>query len=137
MTTTAGKRTGRPSKGARRKMSVPVGSTLSPLVKTQALAEGVDENELLVDLVTQHWPSWSTRGPLPEAAAVILSTRRGGYVNLRVPEATAVEIFAEAEAGDGHATDIVAELIARYLPERIERLGSPTKPKQERFAFSA
>lgn len=135
MTPTRGKKTGRPSKGARRKMVPPVGSILQPMVKAQALAEGLDEGELLVDLVMEHWPNWSTRGPLPDAAAHLLATRRGGHVNLRLPEDTAKEIFAEA--GDGAATDIVAELIARHLPERVARFRSPTAPQQEELALSS
>ncbi len=135
MTPTRGKKTGRPSKGARRKMVLPVGSILQPMVKAQARAEGIEENELLVNLVMEHWPNWSTRGALPEAAAHLLATRRGGHVNLRVPEDTAREIFLEA--GDGAATNIVAELIARHLPERVERFRSPNAPQQEELALSS
>lgn len=135
MTPTRGKKTGRPSKGARRKMVLPVGSILQPMVKAQARAEGIEENELLVNLVMEHWPNWSRRGALPEAAAHLLATRRGGHVNLRVPEDTAREIFLEA--GDGAATNIVAELIARHLPERVERFRSPNAPQQEELALSS
>lgn len=126
---------GRPSKGPRRKMIVPVGPALKTLVESQAAAEGKYIDNMLVELVTEHWPTWPTRGPVPEDAARLLLARRGDRVGLRIPLALSDEIFAEA--GDNSAASIVAELIARHLPERIERFRSPTAPQQEELALSS
>lgn len=129
------KKTGRPSKGPRRFMSVPVGAALRHLINEQAAAEGKYVDALLNEIVAEYWPTWPTRGEIPADSARLLLQRRGGNVGLRIPLDRSDEIFAVA--GDKPATDIVAELIARHLPERIERFRSPTAPQQEELALSS
>ena len=129
------KKTGRPSKGPRRFMSVPVGARLRHLINEQAATEGKYVDALLNEIVAEYWPTWPTRGEMPAESARLLLQRRGGNVGLRIPLDRSDEIFAVA--GDKPATDIVAELIARHLPERIERFRSPTAPQQEELALSS
>lgn len=129
------KKTGRPSKGPRRFMSVPVGAALRHLINEQAAAEGKYVDALLNEIVAEYWPTWPTRGEMPADSARLLLQRRGGNVGLRIPLDRSDEIFAVA--GDKPATDIVAELIARHLPERVERFRSPNAPQQEELALSS
>lgn len=126
---------GRPSKGPRHKVLVRVVQDLKTMVEDQAKAEGVYIDTLLNELVAEHWPSWSTRGPLPEEAARLLVGRHSGRLGLRLPVAISEEIFAEA--GDSPATAIVAELIARHLPERRRRFRATHAPQQEELALSS
>jgi hypothetical protein len=90
---------------------------------------------MLLELVTEHWHTWSERGALPEDAGRLLAGRRGDRIGLRIPIELSDEIFAQA--GDNSAASIVAELIARHLPERIARFRSPTAPQQEELALSS
>ncbi len=119
-------RPGRPSLGVRRPVRFRVSQTLHDMLVRQAAAEGIDENQIINEIVAAHFPSWADRPAVTLDVARLLSRPgRGPYAYVRLPQPLGDAVYAQAESDRTDAAKIVAELLARHLPSPHTVEGPP------------